>query len=277
MNAQGEDVVAGIRTPLSIDKLASQDRKAYKQLLEIRQTLEQHYRDMQDIEFTIEKGKLYMLQTRSGKRTGAAAVKVAVDMCKEGLISETEAVCRVDPKQLDQLLHPMFDPKAEAAAKKIAGGLPASPGAATGQVVFNAEDAEKWVTDGKKVILVRIETSPEDIGGHARGRRHPDQPRRHDQPHAAVVARGMGKCCVAGSGDCVINYASKTLTAGGQTLREGDWISLNGSTGTLYAGKIATVEAGLTGPFATIMKLADKYRNAARRMAKSVRNTRPRT
>ncbi|HAU37445.1 MAG TPA: pyruvate, phosphate dikinase [Phycisphaerales bacterium] len=259
MNAQGEDVVAGIRTPESIEHLAAVDKKSYTQLVAIRKKLETHYRDMQDMEFTIEKGTLYMLQTRNGKRTAAAAVKVAVDLMKAGLITEQEAVLRVEPKSLDQLLHPMFDVKAEAAADKIASGLPASPGAATGQIVFNADDAEAWAADGKTVILVRIETSPEDIGGMnvAKGIL---TSRGGMTSHAAVVARGMGKCCVAGCGDAVINYAAKSLSAGGKTLREGDWISLNGSTGTVYAGKIATVDPALTGPFGAIMKLADKYR-----------------
>jgi len=259
MNAQGEDVVAGIRTPLPIDELAGKDRKSYRQLMDIRRTLEQHYREMQDIEFTIEKGTLYMLQTRTGKRTAAAAVKVAVDMMKEGLIDEKTAVCRVEPKSLDQLLHPTFDPKAEEKAERIAKGLPASPGAAAGQVVFNADDAESWAADGKAVILCRIETSPEDIGGmHAA--KGILTSRGGMTSHAAVVARGMGKCCVAGSSDCVIDYKGKTLTAGGKTLKEGDWMSLNGSTGVVYAGKIDTVDPSLTGPFGTIMKLSDKYR-----------------
>ncbi|MGA2265471.1 MAG: pyruvate, phosphate dikinase [Phycisphaerae bacterium] len=259
MNAQGEDVVAGIRTPLPIDELAQRDRNAYKQLLGIRQTLEKHYRDMQDIEFTIERSTLYMLQTRNGKRTAAAAVQVAVDMVKEGLITEAEAVMRVEPKSLDQLLHPTFDPKAEATAKKICSGLPASPGAASGQIVFNAEDAEKWHAMGRAVVLVRIETSPEDIGGMnvAQGIL---TGRGGMTSHAAVVARGMGKCCVAGAGDAVIDYKAKTLSACGTTLKEGDWLSLNGSLGAVYAGKIPTIEPALTGPFGVIMNLADKYR-----------------
>jgi pyruvate,orthophosphate dikinase len=259
MNAQGEDVVAGIRTPLPIDELAQRDKNAYKQLLSIRQILEKHYRDMQDIEFTIERSTLYMLQTRNGKRTAAAAVQVAVDMVKEGLITEAEAVMRVEPKSLDQLLHPTFDPKAEAAAKKICSGLPASPGAASGQIVFNAEDAEKWHAMGRAVILCRTETSPEDIGGMnvAKGIL---TSRGGMTSHAAVVARGMGKCCVAGAGDAVLDYKAKTLSAHGTTLKEGDWISLNGSLGAVYAGKISTVEPALTGPFGVIMKLADKYR-----------------
>jgi pyruvate, orthophosphate dikinase len=259
MNAQGEDVVAGIRTPKPIATLAKVDAKSYKQLVAIRSKLEKHYRDMQDLEFTIEQGKLYMLQTRTGKRTAAAAVQCAVDMRKEGLITEKEAVLRVEAKALDQLLHPAFDPAAEKVAKNIAKGLPASPGAATGQIVFSAHEAEEWYELGKAVILVRIETSPEDIGGMhvAKGIL---TSRGGMTSHAAVVARGMGKCCVAGCDGCVIDYKKKTLTAGGMTLKEGDWISLNGSSGVVYSGKIATVPPALTGPFGTIMKLADKHR-----------------
>jgi len=259
MNAQGEDVVAGIRTPHPIADLGRQDRSSYRQLLAIRKKLEQHYRDMQDIEFTIEKGTLYMLQTRTGKRTAAAAVKMAVDMAREKLITEKEAVMRVEPKSLDQLLHPTFDPASEKAAKQITSGLPASPGAATGRIVFTAHEAEEWDDKDGPVILVRIETSPEDIGGM-----HVSKgvltSRGGMTSHAAVVARGMGKCCVAGAGEVEIDYKAKTLKAGGVTLKEGDWISLNGSTGAVYAGQIKTVEASLTGPFGTIMKLADKYR-----------------
>jgi len=259
MNAQGEDVVAGIRTPEPIAHLCRQDAKCYKQLVGIRKKLEQHYRDMQDIEFTIEKGTLFMLQTRTGKRTAAAAVRIAVDMMKEGLITEKEAVLRVEPKSLDQLLHPTFDPKAEKAAQQIGTGLPASPGAATGQIVFTAEEAEIQTDLGNVVILVRIETSPEDIGGmHAA--KGILTSRGGMTSHAAVVARGMGKCCVAGCADIVINYAKKTLTAGGKVLTQGDWISLNGSTGAVYVGKVDTVDPKLTGPFGIIMKLADKYR-----------------
>jgi len=259
MNAQGEDVVAGIRTPQSIDQLAAVDKKSYQQLVAIRSKLEKHYKDMQDMEFTIEKGTLYMLQTRNGKRTAAAEVKVAMDLVKEGLISETEAVCRVNPKQLDQLLHPVFDPKAEKAAVKLGKGLPASPGAATGRAVFSADDAEAWAARGEKVILVRIETSPEDIGGMhvAKGIL---TARGGMTSHAAVVARQMGKCCVAGCESASINYKAKTATFGGITLNEGDWMSLNGSTGVVYQGQIATVDPQLTGPFGQIMKLADKYR-----------------
>jgi pyruvate,orthophosphate dikinase len=259
MNAQGEDVVAGIRTPLPIDELSGRDTTSYKQLLDIRRTLEEHYCDMQDIEFTIERGTLYMLQTRTGKRTAPAAVKVAMDMVKEGLISKTEAVMRVEAKAIDQLLHPTFDPKAEEAARKICSGLPASPGAATGQIVFNAEDAEHWASMNRSVILVRIETSPEDIGGMSAAKGILTS-RGGMTSHAAVVARGMGTCCVAGAGDAAIDYKAKTLTAGGVTLKEGDWISLNGSVGTVYSGQIATVEPSLTGPFGAIMKLADEYR-----------------
>ncbi len=259
MDAQGEDVVAGIRTPLPIATLSKVDRKSYRQLMDIRSQLEKHYRDVQDIEFTIERGKLYMLQTRSGKRTAAAAVKIAVDMAREGLISEKDAVLRVDPKSLDQLLHPMFDPKAEKAAEQIASGLPASPGAATGKIVFSAYDAEIQHDMGEAVILCRIETSPEDIGGMNAAKGILTS-RGGMTSHAAVVARGMGKCCVAGAGDAVINYETKTLTAGGKTLHEGDWLSLNGSIGAVYAGQVATVEPELSGAFGTIMKLADKYR-----------------
>lgn len=259
MNAQGEDVVAGIRTPQPIKTLAKVDRKSYLQLLDIRKKLENHYRDMQDVEFTIEDGQLYMLQTRTGKRTAAAQVQIAVDMMKEKLITEKEAVLRVEPKALDQLLHPTFDPKSEKAAKQIAKGLPASPGAATGQIYFSAPEAEHQTEMGKTVILVRIETSPEDIGGMdvAKGIL---TSRGGMTSHAAVVARGMGTCCVAGCEEAVIDYKKKTLKAGGITLKEGDWVSLNGSTGAVYAGRIKTVDASLTGPFGVIMKLADKYR-----------------
>jgi pyruvate,orthophosphate dikinase len=282
INAQGEDVVAGIRTPQQItlagsrawaeaNSIAESVRAAQFPSLEeampeafavldgIRDKLEKHYRDMQDLEFTIEKGELFMLQTRNGKRTAAAAVKIAVDLAAEGLISEQDAVCRVDPKQLDQLLHPTFDSEAEKAAVVLAKGLPASPGAAKGQIVFSAEAAEAWKREGRATILVRIETSPEDIGGMdaaqgiltARGGM---------TSHAAVVARGMGKCCVAGCGDAHINYKAKTLTFGGTVLKEGDWISLNGSTGSVYRDAVKTVDPELSGPFGTIMDLADKYR-----------------
>ncbi len=259
MNAQGEDVVAGIRTPKPLSTLAKVNKKVYDQLVGIRNKLEKHYRDMQDVEFTIERGTLYMLQTRTGKRTAAAAVKMAVDMTKENLITEKEAVCRIDPKQIDHLLHPRFDPDAEKKAEQIGKGLPASPGAATGHIVFNADDAEDWAEDGKDVILCRTETSPEDIGGMhvAKGIL---TTRGGMTSHAAVVARGMGKCCIAGAGDMVIDYKKKTITAHGKTLKQGDWISLNGTAGAIYKGKIDTIDPKLTGPFGTIMKLSDKYR-----------------
>ncbi|MBS3733435.1 MAG: pyruvate, phosphate dikinase [Phycisphaerae bacterium] len=259
MNAQGEDVVAGIRTPEPIADLRKHNRKVYKELREIRGKLEDHYRDMQDFEFTIERGTLYMLQTRTGKRTAVAAVKIAADMMKEGLIDEKESVLRLDPRQVDQLLHPWFDQDAEGKAQQVGKGLPASPGAATGRIVFNADDAEKQADDGKQVILCRIETSPEDIGGM-----HAAEgiltTRGGMTSHAAVVARGMGKCCVAGCGELTIDYKAKTLSADGKTFKEGEWISLNGTSGVVYAGKIDTVEPKLTGPFAELMKLSDKYR-----------------
>lgn len=259
MNAQGEDVVAGIRTPQPITQLAEVDKACYDELVEIRTNLENHYTDMQDLEFTIEQGKLYILQTRTGKRTAAAAVQIAVDMMNEGLITEEEAVLRVDPLQLDQLLHPTFDSAAEASAQVLTQGLPASPGAATGQIVFSATDAEEWSSQGKNVILVRIETSPEDIGGMNAANGILTS-RGGMTSHAAVVARGMGKCCVAGCSSAMIDYKSKTISFGGVTLKEGDWLSLNGSKGAVYNGQIATVDPQLTGPFGTIMTLADKYR-----------------
>ncbi|NLF31669.1 MAG: pyruvate, phosphate dikinase [Planctomycetes bacterium] len=260
MNAQGEDVVAGIRTPQPISTLAKVDKKAYSQLVAIREKLEQHYRDMQDIEFTIERGELYMLQTRNGKRTAAAAVKIAADMTREGLISETDAIMRIEPKTLDQLLHPTFDPAAEAKADQIGKGLPASPGAATGKIVFDAVTAEERAGLGEPVILCRIETSPEDIGGMSAAKGILTS-RGGMTSHAAVVARGMGRCCVAGCGELTIDYKARTITtAAGKVLNEGDWMSLNGSTGTVYAGQIATVDPKLTGPFGVIMELADTYR-----------------
>ena len=282
INAQGEDVVAGIRTPQQITLAGSKVwakrqnipesvRKAeypsleeampecFKQLDDIRIKLEKHYKDMQDMEFTIENGKLFMLQTRNGKRTAAAAVKIATDLVKEGLIDEKTAVLRVEPAQLDQLLHPVFVKSAESKAQKLTVGLPASPGAAAGMAVFSAEDAETWSKDGKAVILCRIETSPEDIGGM-----HVAQgiltARGGMTSHAAVVARGMGACCVAGCGEVNIDYKARKMIINGVTIKEGDWISLNGSTGAVYAGKVETVDPELTGPFGDIMALADKYR-----------------
>lgn len=259
MNAQGEDVVAGIRTPQPISQLAKVDNKAYNQLVGIRKKLELHYKDMQDLEFTIEDRRLFMLQTRTGKRTAAAAVKMAVDMVKQKLITKKEAVLRINPNDLDQLLHPRFDAKDEAKFKAIANGLPASPGAAVGQVVFSAEEAEEWAEKGKAVILVRIETSPEDIGGMdaAKGIL---TARGGMTSHAAVVARGMGKCCVAGAGDIKVDYKKKTFTAGKTVVKEGDVISLNGSLGNVYKGAIKTVEAALTGTFGQLMEWADEIR-----------------
>jgi pyruvate, orthophosphate dikinase len=233
--------------------------KVFKELDAIRVKLEKHYKDMQDLEFTIDDGTLYMLQTRNGKRTAAAAVKIATDLVKEKLISEKEAVLRVDPAALDQLLHPVFVKASEDKAEKLTVGLPASPGAATGQIVFSAETAEKWASEGKAVILCRIETSPEDIGGMAVAKGILTS-RGGMTSHAAVVARGMGTCCVAGAGDVLMDYKAKTIVVKKKTLKEGDWISLNGSTGAVYAGSIDTVEPALTGPFGVIMELADKYR-----------------
>ena len=280
INAQGEDVVAGIRTPQQITKEGSQrwaklaqvseeERKAafpsleevmpkvYKELSDIEQKLEDHYSDMQDLEFTIQDNKLWLLQTRNGKRTGAAMVKIAMDMYKAGSLDKNTALMRVEPNKLDELLHPVFDEDAIKAAKIVAKGLPASPGAATGQVVFHADEAEEWATDGKKVVLVRIETSPEDLAGMnvaegiltARGGM---------TSHAAVVARGMGKCCVSGAGSVKINYKARTITADGITFKEGDWISLNGSTGEVYQGQIGTKEPEMSGDFGYLMELADK-------------------
>ncbi|QEM69625.1 pyruvate, phosphate dikinase [Geobacter sp. FeAm09] len=268
VNAQGEDVVAGIRTPQPINRVKDKDGKlpsmeevlpeCYRQLVDIRGILEKHYKDMQDIEFTIEKGKLFMLQTRNGKRTAPAAIRIAVDMVKEGLIDEKEAVLRVQPAQLDQLLHPSLDP---AAAKEvIAKGLPASPGAVSGLVVFSADEAEAEAKLGRKVILVRIETSPEDIHGM-----HAAQgiltARGGMTSHAAVVARGMGKCCVAGCGDIKVDYAGETFTArGGVVVKKGDTITLDGSCGDVMLGAVPTVAPAMTGDFAQLMAWVDTYR-----------------
>ncbi len=282
INAQGEDVVAGIRTPQQItiegskrwaaaQNVSEEDRKnkypsleevmpeVYKELNEIQHHLETYFTDMQDIEFTIQDGKLWMLQCRNGKRTGAAMVKIAMDMLREGLIDEKTAVLRCEPAKLDELLHPVFDKKAIAHAQVITKGLPASPGAATGPVVFFAEDAEKVFTQsGQRAILVRIETSPEDLKGMldaagiltARGGM---------TSHAAVVARGMGKCCVSGAGELLIDYKTRTISVNGYTVKEGDWISLNGSTGEVYLGQVATKAAELSGDFGRLMELAGKY------------------
>lgn len=257
INAQGEDVVAGIRTPDPIEDLKKKMPDLYKTLIDIKNNLESHYKDVQDMEFTIQEGKLFMLQTRNGKRTAQAALKIAVDLEKEGVIDKKTAVLRVDPHQLDQLLHPTFDPKAER--NIIANGLPASPGAATGKVVFSAEKAEEMAAKGEKVILVRIETSPEDIGGMyvaqgiltARGGM---------TSHAAVVARGMGTCCVAGCGSVHINYGKNQFVVGGTVVKAGDYISLDGSLGEVILGELPTVEPKLSADFNKIMKWADEYR-----------------
>lgn len=259
INAQGEDVVAGIRTPFPISHLEEQMPAVYKEFHDFSEMLEKHYRDMQDMEFTIEDGKLYILQTRSGKRTAAAAIKVAVDLVDEGMITEQEAVLRVEPQQLDSLLHPQFDPAALKTAAVIGKGLAASPGAASGQVVFTAEDAAKWHEEGKKVVLVRMETSPEDIEGMvvaqgiltARGGM---------TSHAAVVARGIGTCCVSGVGEMVVDYDAKTFTMGSKTYKEGDFISLDGSTGNVYGEELPSVEAEISGDFDRLMGWADAAR-----------------
>ncbi len=261
INAQGEDVVAGIRTPSPISHLKDQMPKVYEQFSEIAERLEQHYQDMQDMEFTIEDGKLYMLQTRNGKRTAAAALKIAVDLVDEGMIDEKEAVLRVDPKQLDSLLHPQFDAQALKAAVPIGKGLAASPGAACGQVVFNAKDAQTAVKSGrmKQVILVRLETSPEDIEGMqvAQGVL---TVRGGMTSHAAVVARGMGTCCVSGCGEIVVDYTHRCFTLGGNCYHQGDWISIDGSTGKIYGEAIPTVKATISGYFERFMKWADETR-----------------
>jgi pyruvate,orthophosphate dikinase len=257
VNAQGEDVVAGVRTPEPVENMKKRMPQAYKTLETIYKKLEKHYRDMQDIEFTVQQNRLWMLQTRSGKRTAAAALKIAVDMVKERLITKKEAVGRVEPDQLDQVLHPTFDPKA---TRNVLGkGLPASPGAATGKVVFTAEAAEDQAAKGESVILVRLETSPEDIGGMnaangiltARGGM---------TSHAAVVARGMGKCCIAGCGEMNIDYGKNRFTIGKTTVKGGDWVSLDGSTGELMLGQVKTQEPKLSGNFGTLMKWADEFR-----------------
>ena len=281
INAQGEDVVAGIRTPQQITKLGSQrwaelqgiseaERASkypsleevmpslYNELDEYQTKLENHYKDMQDLEFTIQEGRLWMLQTRNGKRTAAAMVAIGMDMLREGMITEEQLLSRCEPAKLDELLHPVFDKTAMKNAQVLAQGLPASPGAATGQIVFFADEAEKWVEEGKKVMLVRIETSPEDLRGMvvaegiltARGGM---------TSHAAVVARGMGKCCVSGAGTIKIDYKNRTMIANGITFNEGDWISLNGSTGEVYKGKVDTMAAELSGDFGKLLEIADKH------------------
>ena len=283
INAQGEDVVAGVRTPQQItiegsrrwaklQGISEEERAAKypsleesmpecaKSLIETQQKLEDHYKDMQDLEFTIQNGKLWLLQTRNGKRTGAAMVKIAMDLHRAGIIDEQTVLRRMEPQKLDELLHPVFDKAALKSAKTVAKGLPASPGAATGQIVFFADDAEAWAERKRKVIMVRLETSPEDLRGMsvaqgiltARGGM---------TSHAAVVARGMGKCCVSGAGEIIVDYKARTVVMGGKTFKEGDWISLNGSTGDVYDGLVSTVDAELSGDFAAIMNLAEKYTN----------------
>ena len=259
VNAQGEDVVAGIRTPQPIAEMKQAFPDVYKQFDEVAHILENHYKDMQDMEFTVEDGKLFMLQTRSGKRTAAAAIKVAVDMVNDGLITKEEAIMRIEPDQINQLLHPNFDPAELSSAKAIAKGLPASPGAATGQLVFHAEDAAEWKKDGKKVILVREETSPEDLAGMvaaegiltARGGM---------TSHAAVVARGMGKCCVAGCSAIIVDEESRTMKVSGKVYKEGDKFSINGTDGSVYAEEIKTIPPELSGNFATVIGWADDIR-----------------
>ncbi len=257
LNAQGEDVVAGIRTPLPVEALKDKMHDAYWELMKIYKKLENHYRDMLDLEFTIQEGKLYMLQVRVGKRTAKAALKIAIDMVKEGLIDKETAIMRVDPEQLDQLLHPMIDPKAKV--KKVAKGLPASPGAAVGRAVFTAPEAEKWAEKGEKVILVRLETSPEDIGGM-----HAAQgiltARGGMTSHAAVVARGMGKPCVSGCGELKINEKKRFFEVNGEKVKEGDWITIDGSTGDVILGKVKLVEPQMTGDFEIFMKWVDEVR-----------------
>ncbi len=259
INAQGEDVVAGIRTPQKIETLQQVMPEVYEQFVNIAQTLENHYRDMQDMEYTIERGKLYMLQTRNGKRTAAAALKIAVDLVNEGMITTDEAILKVEPKQLDSLLHPQFDAVALKKAKEIAMGLAASPGAACGMVYFTAEEATAAAKTGKKVVLVRLETSPEDIEGmaHAQGIL---TARGGMTSHAAVVSRGMGTCCVAGCGALRVDEEAKTATIGDVVFHEGDWMSIDGSTGKVYAEAIPTVDASVSGDFATLMGWADAAR-----------------
>ncbi len=259
INAQGEDVVAGVRTPAPIAQLKQDMPEVYEQFASIADRLEKHYKDMQDMEFTIENGKLYMLQTRNGKRTAAAALKIAVDLVDEGMIDEEEAVLRVEPKQLDALLHPQFDAEAVKKAKVIGKGLAASPGAACGKVVFSAEDAKTWHENGEKVVLVRLETSPEDIEGMAVAEGILTV-RGGMTSHAAVVARGMGTCCVSGCGDIIVDYANKQFTLAGLTIKEGDYISIDGSTGNIYAEAIPTTAASISGDFGRFMGWADKYR-----------------
>ena len=259
INAQGEDVVAGVRTPMPIAKMAEEFPEAFEQFQNVCQTLENHYRDMQDMEFTVEHGKLYMLQTRNGKRTAKAALKIACDLVDEGMRTEEEAVAMIDPRNLDSLLHPQFDAKALKEATPMAKALGASPGAACGKIVFTADDAVAWAERGEKVVLVRLETSPEDITG-MKSAQGILTVRGGMTSHAAVVARGMGTCCVSGCGDIVMDEANKKFTLAGKEFHEGDCISLDGSTGCIYDGLIPTVDATIAGEFGRIMGWADKYR-----------------
>ena len=258
-NAQGEDVVAGVRTPMPIQQMAETFPEAFAQFKEVCQTLENHYHDMQDMEFTVENKKLYMLQTRNGKRTAQAALKIACDLVDEGMKTEQEAVAMIDPRNLDTLLHPQFDVKALKAATPIGKGLGASPGAACGKIVFTADDAVEWAAKGEKVVLVRLETSPEDITG-MKAAQGILTVRGGMTSHAAVVARGMGECCVSGCGDIKMDEANKKFELGGKTFNEGDYISIDGTTGNIYDGIIATVDAQIAGEFGRIMAWADKYR-----------------
>ena len=258
-NAQGEDVVAGVRTPMPIAEMAEKFPEAYDEFVKVCNILEDHYRDMQDMEFTVEHGKLYMLQCRNGKRTAPAALKIACDLVDEGMISEQQAVAMIDPRNLDTLLHPQFDPKALKATEPVGKALPASPGAACGKIVFNAEDAKEWATRGEKVVLVRLETSPEDIEG-MKAAQGILTVRGGMTSHAAVVARGMGKCCVSGCGEIKMDEENKKFELAGKTYHEGDFISLDGSTGNIYDGIIPTVDATIGGEFGRVMAWADKYR-----------------
>ena len=258
-NAQGEDVVAGVRTPMPIAEMAEKFPEAYDEFVKVCGILEDHYRDMQDMEFTVEHGKLYMLQCRNGKRTAPAALKIACDLVDEGMISEQQAVAMIDPRNLDTLLHPQFDPKALKATEPVGKALPASPGAACGKIVFNAEDAKEWAARGEKVVLVRLETSPEDIEG-MKAAQGILTVRGGMTSHAAVVARGMGKCCVSGCGAINMDEANKQFTLAGKTYHEGDWLSLDGSTGSIYDGAMPTVDASVGGDFGRIMAWADKFR-----------------
>ena len=258
-NAQGEDVVAGVRTPMPIAEMAEKFPEAYDEFVKVCGILEDHYRDMQDMEFTVEHGKLYMLQCRNGKRTAPAALKIACDLVDEGMISEQQAVAMIDPRNLDTLLHPQFDPKALKATEPVGKALPASPGAACGKIVFTAEDAKEWAARGEKVVLVRLETSPEDIEG-MKAAQGILTVRGGMTSHAAVVARGMGKCCVSGCGAIIMDEANKQFTLAGKTYHEGDWLSLDGSTGNIYDGAMPTVDASVGGDFGRIMSWADKYR-----------------